>query len=154
VERVPLDDVAVRLCDKPRSVISTSSQSDHLSQNEPQRPRTQRAHRANLRVPPVLSAPLAGCSWSDALDLGECNADQASLQAAMSAVASRLINIRTKFARTFGQPAGECGWSGEPRLLLGRGRGSGPIAGTITVLLIVAETNAAPRSAFLGVTNE
>jgi hypothetical protein len=29
-------------------------------------------------------------------------------------VASRLINIRTKFARTFGHPAGECGWSGEP----------------------------------------
>jgi hypothetical protein len=123
--RVPLDDVAVRLCDKPRSVISTSSQSDHLSQNEPQRPRTQRAHRANLRVPPVLSAPLAGCSWSDALDLGECNADQASLQAAMSAVASRLINIRTKFARTFG-PRWGVSVVRRHDFLGTHGRGSGP----------------------------
>jgi hypothetical protein len=41
---------------------------------------------------------------------GKCNAGQASLQATMSAKSlSRLINIRTNFVRTFGQPVGSCG---------------------------------------------
>jgi hypothetical protein len=42
--------------------------------------------------------------------LAKCNARKASLQSGdVGEVAFKLFNIRTKFVRTFGQPAGSCG---------------------------------------------
>ena len=69
----------------------------------------------------------------DAIDLGEMQCRSGIVASGESPNrASRLFNIRTKFGRTFGQPAGECGWSGEPRLSRTEGRGSGPMKATIT----------------------
>src|SRR5262245_34386480 len=63
-----------------------------------------------------------------------------------SRVTSWLFNIRTKFARTFGQPAGECGWSEEPRL--SRGQRVGARGSQAQLNYGGNERRSAPRSAF------
>jgi Pentapeptide repeats (8 copies) len=96
---------------------------------------------ANLRV---LRAPPPFVLGADASTWGKCNAGPASLQAAMSANrAPRLFNIRTKFARTFGQPAGSVGGPESPDFLGDRGSGLGTNDGNHhKPSLIMAETNA------------
>jgi hypothetical protein len=59
--------------------------------------------------------------------------------------APRLFNIRTKFARTFGQPAGSVGGPESPDFLGDRGSGLGTNDGNHhKPSLIMAETNAGP----------
>jgi hypothetical protein len=67
------------------------------------------------------------------------------VQAAIGRIPCRLFNIRTKFVRIFGQPAGSVGGQESPDFCRGQGRGSGPTTVTITSRALLLRNRAPAR---------